>query len=214
VPANASVAILRTGRTSDETVWENEFFNRRVGQVYSFAVQRVPDPLPETALVQGAGGRLVDGRRRVVSADYVLADGSVDLLGKVVATDPLIGVRLYRVNGPLVVPVRVLGLYPDDTWSGRRVTYERTHCAGGRLAVQLGSDASLFRQTQVVTAREGGRVVGHARIAPAATATLQVPLAPRGGTCTVRFDVARTAVPGHGDLRALGAHFLAFDFRP
>jgi len=37
-----------------------------------------------------------------------------------------------------------------------------------------------------------------------------VPLVPRNGVCTVRFTVGRTAVPGPGDRRALGAHFLSF----
>jgi hypothetical protein len=38
------------------------------------------------------------------------------------------------------------------------------------------------------------------------------------GVCTVRFEVARTVVParlipGSTDRRALGAHFLSFDYR-
>ena len=77
----------------------------------------------------------------------------------------------------------------------------------------LGSDPSLFTRAQVVTASEHGRVVGRARIAPAGTAELVVPLHPRASVCTVRFVVARTAVPGHGDTRALGAHFR-FDYEP
>jgi hypothetical protein len=40
-----------------------------------------------------------------------------------------------------------------------------------------------------------------------------VPLHPVDSVCTARFDVARTAVPGHGDPRRLGAHF-SFDYGP
>jgi hypothetical protein len=195
VGRNASVAILRTASTTDETIWENEFFNRSVHTIYFHKVKRVPDPLPERAL---AGG---------VRVEYVLAE---DAAGTVVARDPGIGVTLYRVDGPLVVPTHVSGLYPNDTWSGRRVTYTRTHCSRGKLSVALGSDPSLFTHTQVVTASEGGRVVGRARIAPTGSAQLVVPLRPVGSVCTVRFDVARTAVPGHGDPRVLGAHFYSF----
>jgi hypothetical protein len=132
----------------------------------------------------------------------------------VVARDPGIGVALFRVDGPLVVPTHVSGLYPNDTWSGRRVTYTRTHCTGGHVTVALGSDPGLFARPQIVTAREQGRVVGRARIDPAGTGQLVAPLRPLGSVCTVRFDVARTAVPGHGDPRRLGAHFFAFDYGP
>jgi hypothetical protein len=199
VGRNASVAILRTAATTDETIWENEFFNRSVRTIYFHKVERVPDPLPERAL---AGG---------VRVQYVLAE---DAAGAVVARDPGIGVTLYRVDGPLIVPTHVSGLYPNDTWSGRRVTYTRTHCSGGQLSVLLGSDAGLFTRTQIVTASEGGRIVGRARIAPSDTAQLVVPLHPIRSVCTVRFAVARTAVPGRGDRRRLGAHFLSFTYGP
>src|SRR4029079_1122544 len=197
VGRNASVAILRTASTSDETVWENEFFNRSVRTIYFHKVDRVPDPLPERAL---AGG---------VRVQYVLA---ADAAGSVVARDAGLGMTLFHVDGPLVVPTHVSGLYPNDTWSRRRVVYSRTHCSGGRLSVALGSDPSLFTRAQTVIATEHGRVVGRARIAPAGTAQLVVPLHPVASVCTVSFLVARPAVPGHGDSRALGAHFFSFDY--
>jgi hypothetical protein len=206
VGPDASVTILRNALTADETVWENEFFNRSVRAVDAYGVTRVPDPLPEKLLTRNRAGNLG------VHVQYVLGQ---DVVGKVVASDPQIGVNLYRVDGPLVVAAtRVRGLYPDDTWSGRRVTYERTHCAGGTLAVQLGSDPSLFSSVQTVTAFVGLRPVARARIEPMGSATLRVPLSSRSDVCTVQFLVGRTAVPGHGDARVLGAHFFAFDYTP
>ena len=50
-------------------------------------------------------------RRQAVRHRYVLADASLDLYGKVVASDPLLGVSLYRVNGPLRSLTTVSGLY-------------------------------------------------------------------------------------------------------
>ena len=44
----------------------------------------------------------------------------------------------------------------------------------------------------------------------AGAATLVVPLSSRHGECSVDFVVRHTAVPGHGDTRVLGAHFLSF----
>ena len=43
-----------------------------------------------------------------------------------------------------VSAVRISGLYPNDTWSGRTVTYVRRLCERGRLSVSLSGDAGLF----------------------------------------------------------------------
>jgi hypothetical protein len=142
-----------------------------------------------------------------VTAQYVLSD--IEIGGKVVARDP-VGVDLYRVDGPVVILSHVTGLYPNDTWSGKSVTYQRVECTGGSLAVALQGDAGLFRTPQRVVATERGSAVGRAEIPVAGTTTLRVPLRPVHGVCTVTFTVARTAVPGPGDRRRLGAHFLSF----
>jgi hypothetical protein len=204
VGPGAKVAILRDSVTPDEVVWENEFFNRSVGPIYAYDVARVPDPLPETVLHANKDGDLG------VRVQYVLGN---NIVGTEIAPDRDLGVALYRVDGPLIVRIpHVRGVYPD-TWSGPRVVYRLPHCTGGTLAVSLGSDANLFTHTQVVTAYEGARLVGRARIAPAGSATLNVPLRPSGDACAVRFVVAHTKVPGHGDQRRLGAHFV-FAYTP
>jgi Dolichyl-phosphate-mannose-protein mannosyltransferase len=194
VGRNASVAILRTASTTDETIWENEFFNRSVRTIYHYRVARVPDPLPERALSSG------------VRVQYVLA---ADAAGTPVARDPGIGVTLFRVDGPLVVPTHISGLYPNDTWSGPRVSYVRTPCTGGTLSVTLGSDPSLFSRPQLV-------LVGTKRIVvpPAETKTMTLPLRPVAGTCAIHFVVPHTKVPGHGDKRRLGVHFYSFTLTP
>jgi hypothetical protein len=142
-----------------------------------------------------------------VRAQYVLSD--VEVGGKRVETDP-VGVALYRVNGPVVILNRVTGLYPNDTWSGKSVTYRRLECDGGTLAVRLQGDAGLFETPQTVVATEHGAPVGRTLIPVTGITTMTVPLVPRDGACTVRFTVGRTAVPGPRDHRHLGAHFLSF----
>ena len=47
---------------------------------------------------------------------------------------------------------------------------------------------------------------------PRETVKLRVPLRPENDVCTVRFRISPTAVPGGGDLRELGARFLAFEY--
>jgi len=193
VGASAHVAILRTAATSDETVWENEFFNRSVGPIYYAGTTRVPDPLPETRL-------------RGQHVQYVLAQ---DAAGTPVASDPRIGVTLFRVNGPVIVPAHVTGLYPD-TWSGARVTYTRKPCTGGTLGVTLGSDPSLFTRPQLVLA-SGRRIL----VPPTGTTAVSVPLHPDARhVCTVEFTIPHTKVPGHGDTRRLGVHFYSFSWSP
>jgi hypothetical protein len=106
------------------------------------------------------------------------------------------------------------GRYPNDTWSGREVTWTRERCRGGTLTVGLSSDPNLFDEEQIVTALVDGKVVERARIAPTGTAELRVRTVPEDGTCRVVFRVARTKVPGGGDHRVLGAHFNTFGYRP
>jgi hypothetical protein len=200
------------------SIWENEFFNRSFRKVYALAGPGA-DPLAQTpAAFRASDGYLVAGGK-VVDAAYVLADGTTDIKGHLVATDP-IGLRLVRVDGPVRTLTRVTGLYPNDTWSRQEVTYVRRECSGGTLRVLLGSDPSLYKQAQTVVARVGAAVVGRAHIAPTAQTTLRVPLRPAAGTsnCTASFAVARTLVPervekGSRDTRHLGARFLRFDYR-
>ena len=102
---------------------------------------------------------------------------------------------LYRVNGPLRQLAFVDGLYPQDTWSGSDVTYVRHDCRGGTLAVELQSDPALFIEPNVVTARDRRARRRPRRRRPARARRSAVPLERDGDTCTVRFTVARTAVP-------------------
>jgi hypothetical protein len=146
---------------------------------------------------------------------------AIDVAGKTLASDPSIGDVLVRVDGPLVELTKVTGLYPNDTWSGRRVTYTHRHCTSGYVSVVLQSDASLYASDQVVTARRGNKIVGQIRIAPAAAPErLVVPLqAQAGGRCTATFTVAKLqqpslVEPGSADTRRLGVHFLRFDYLP
>jgi hypothetical protein len=218
VGRDARVAFLWTGRASPEVLWENEFFNRSVGPVYDLAP--TPDPLRSTPVERGDDGRLRGPDGELVRAEYVLADGSVEVAGTPVARDERIGVQVLRVDGPVVLLTRIRGLYPNDTWSGRRVLYERVDCTGGRLTVLLHSDPSLFRRGQLVVARGRGGVLGRAVVPTTGEARLAVPLRPDpDGRCRVRFDVASTAVParllpGSTDDRELGVHFASFGFRP
>jgi hypothetical protein len=222
VGTDDQVVALWTGRADRFTVNQNEFFNRRVGRVL-YTSEPTPGGIGETRVTLGPDGVFRDPDGAPVRAPYALLDGSVTPDGVVVARDELLGTTLWRLSGPLSSTTRVTGLYPNDTWSGRTVTWKRLRCEPGRLAVSLRSDPSLFTEPQVVRATTtwvGGRAEAVARVAPDGRATLPIAVAPAAdGSCAVAFTVEPTAVPsevipGSADDRVLGAHFDAFAYTP
>jgi hypothetical protein len=220
LPAGTEAAFVWTGRTDRLTVNMNEFFNRRVGPVY-YVTDPTPGGLPETRVrVDPKTGRVTLPDGTPVRDRFVLADSSFEPDGELVAQDLGWGVRLWRVNDPLVASVPV-GLYRNDTWSGEQVTYVHRRCKPGRLSVDLSSDPSLFSTPHTVTARSNGAVLARVRLQPAGSTILSVPVSPVPGTteCRVVYTVSPTAVPsevidGSTDDRELGAHFNLFLYRP
>jgi hypothetical protein len=210
VPNGSSVAALWTGRTHHFTVNELEFFNRKIGPVYTLGGP-MPGGLPETLVRVAPGtGAIVTAEGKPVRAQYAYTDGSVALDGQPVAGDPAVGLTLYRTNGPLISTTTVTGV-DNDQWSGPEVDYRRVRCKGGTLTVVLQSDPGLFDETQTVTATGGARrIVG--MVAPNVTARLAVPLRSVDGVCRVHFEISPTRSPGQGDPRELGTHFRAFEY--
>ena len=131
--ARASVAVLWTGKTTAYPVWENEFFNRSVGTVYDLDGAPRPDPLPETPVRRQPSGLLVDAGAAISTRSTCSPTARSTSPAGSSRGDP-VGVELYRVDGPIVVLTHVTGLYPNDTWSGRTVTYQRVDCEAGRLS--------------------------------------------------------------------------------
>ncbi|HWH06394.1 MAG TPA: glycosyltransferase family 39 protein [Gaiellaceae bacterium] len=216
LPDGATAAFVWTGVTDRFAVNQNEFFNRQVGRVY-YIGGPTPGGLAETEveLDERTGELRTAAAGEVVEADYVLTEDVITPDGSVVARDPGIGITLWRVDGPVVATrTEVVGLYPNDTWSGREVTWTRERCRGGTLTVTLASDPQLFDEDQLVTAFVAGEEAGRARVAPIGETELRVRAEPVDGTCTVRFVVERTKVPGGGDERELGVHFNTFGYEP
>lgn len=207
VGRHAPVAYVRSGRLDAMTLWQNEFFNRSVGPVYELA-SPLGGGLPATEVhVDRSDGAILSTADRPVRASYVLTDASVALPGRILAWDKLKGVLLVHTSSPLRETQLVDGLYPD-TWSGRHVTYTRFRCRGGRVSALVVTDAHLLRRAQFVTS---GSV--RVRVPPGMQRTITAPLRRGpGARCTARFTVTPTKVPGKGDLRRLGMHFLSFRY--
>ncbi len=208
VGRSADVAFVYSGQDPTQqplTLWENEFYNRSIGPVYDLR-QQSTGSLPETQVTQRADGVLLADGKPVRHA-YVLSEESVPLAGAVVASDERKGMALRRTDGLVRIGYRVSGLYPNDTWSGKRVTYTRLRCTGGAVTAQLERDPNLIGGPQTVRA-EGRSVTFRSND----EATLTVPLRPRNGVCRAVFTVTPTAVPGPADPRVLGVHFLQFRY--
>lgn len=217
VPAGAEVSVLWTGEGDVYAVWQNEFFSRSVGTVYSIAGQLL-GALPQTRLsVDAQAGVMRGPDGRPVRPRYLLVDDSFTPAGRVLARDAVRGVSLYELDGPLHSTDTVTGLY-GDTWSGAQVTYTRHDCVGGIVRVQLRSDPSLFTEPQTVSARVEGREAGRVTFKPNEEKELVVDLQPRDGDCVVSFSVSPTGVPaelthgGNPDTRVLGVHFDRFEY--
>jgi len=206
VGRSASVAYVRSGRADAQTLWQNEFFNRSVGPVYELA-SPLGGGLPATEVHVDRRDGLIRAGRRPIDTAYALTDGSVALAGQILALDRPKGIFLFRTDSPLRETQLEDGLYPD-TWSGRHVTYTRFRCRGGRVSAIVETDAHLLRRAQVVSS---GRV--RVRVPPGGSRTITAPLRPVGGDrCVARFTVTPTKVPGKGDFRRLGVHFLSFRY--
>ncbi len=203
------VAVVWTGgRTNSPdalVVFQNEFFNRSVGPVYTTSGP-VPGGLAQTPIVlDRADGRFL-AAGRPVDVDDLLSDTSVPWAGTQIGADPKKGLVLLHVGGALRVRYVTRGIY-GDSWSGASAAYRAFRCGSRRLSVGLGSDPKLYSDDQQVTASVRGRIVARANVPPSRTVTMHVPL---NGACVVRFSVARTKVPGPGDRRHLGVRFLGF----
>lgn len=222
VGPDADVTAVWTGSSDRYTIWLNEFFSRSVGRVL-YTGDPLPGPLAQSPVkVDPKSGVAHDDVGRPVRVDYVLVDGSFVPQGEPIAADERWGMTLYRVNGELVSTTDVVGLYPNDTWSGRDVTYTRRHCPGGTLTASVSGDPGLFATptTQHVSVLVGGEERLRVAVVPGVPRDVVVPLEPRSGRCVVTFRVSPTAVPAtetngeNPDPRMLGLHFTAFRLSP
>jgi Dolichyl-phosphate-mannose-protein mannosyltransferase len=198
-------------------LWDNEFFNRSVGPVYN--LHGPPDGLPqETITIDAKDGVARDPSGKVVSAPYVLTDRSLKVAGQTIASDPAVGMDLYRVGGPIRLVVRKLdGVYPD-TWSGPAVNYTRYPCVSGTLMIVLEGYAKLQTRPVTVVAQSAGRVQQVVVPPTDSERTLAIPLRPKNKLCQASFSISPTVVPanvlGGTDKRELGVRFKRVTFRP
>src|SRR5215218_6188804 len=203
VPGDAAVALLYTGHVTPIVLWETEFFNRAAGPVY-YLNERDPGDLPTARADVADNGRLVG----VAPTRYGLSDAVATFAGPQLGSGGAL--TLYRLKPPPHLHTLVDGLYPGETWSGPRLRYNRFDCAGGRLAVTLGSNPRLFISPKTVTVTARERLVRRASVPPDRPVQLTLPLRPSAGTCRLDFAVRPApllTIPAGTPPRPLGATF-------
>ncbi|MDQ2911490.1 MAG: glycosyltransferase family 39 protein [Actinomycetota bacterium] len=215
VGADAQVAALFTNNRNYVSLWDNEFFNRSIGPVYNFIGP--PDGLPQQTVTPDPKTGTLTVAGTAVRSHYVLADTSLLLPVRPVATDPGVGMALYRVDGPIRLTGRLGGIY-SDAWSGSRVSYTGYDCHGGHLTVRLTGDPDLQPRPQTIVARSGTRVLGRIVVRPRHFhVPFTIPLVGKDGTCDVTYSISPTAVPadvlGRPDTRELGIRFESVAYR-
>ena len=104
VPAGAEVSVLWTGEGDVYHVWQNEFFSRSVGTIYSIAGQLL-GALPQTTLsVDAQAGFLRGPDGRPVRPRYLLVDDSFTPgRARLRARSRCTGITLYELDGPAAV---------------------------------------------------------------------------------------------------------------
>jgi hypothetical protein len=213
------VAVVWTGGATNVpdalVVYENEFFNRDVGPVYT-TQGAVPGGLAQTPIAVDRATGAYRAAGRPVRVQDVLTDTSLSVVGRKIGVDAKKSLVVYRVDGPLRAEHLTDGIDYPDRWAGHGALFREFACDGGTLDVTLGSDTHLFKSLQVVHAYVRGGLAATIEVPPGKEVVMQVPLR-RGphGACTVRFRIPRTRVParvipGSTDTRALGIRFVGF----
>ena len=98
------------------------------------------------------------------------------IAGDIVARDRAQGDGAARTGGLVRIGYRVQRLYPNDTWTGKRVDLHAPAVHGRHRDARSARDPSLFSGPQTV--RSAGRSV---TFRSSDAASLTVPLRPRGG---------------------------------
>jgi hypothetical protein len=200
-------------------LWQTEFWNRSVGDVYGLDVVD-PTGLPTVRTTIDARGRFVsvDDGRRPLSPRYVVAQPVVGIAGeKIASTDRLV---LYRIRGPLRIDQRVDGVFADG-WSGANATYTNFSTRPGTVNVDVGRAGWTGPDTPGAVRIDVERIDSGRRVSTATwvihsgakrTFRLKTPAAP----FRVKLSVQPTFSPathGFSDTRQLGAQ-VAFAFEP
>ena len=218
VGSDAAVSVVFMGGADPMRVWQAEFFNRSIGDVYSLNAP-LAGGLPDTVSTVTSDGRVADrlGGGPIVSR-YVLTDAFTTVVGTPIARDAVHGMVLMRTRGQVVVDQSVSGVF-NDGWSGADIIYTRYNCEGGRVVLEANSNHGIHPGPVTVTPFDAEVALPATEVVEASADT-PVPAVLRAidGACQVRFHVDPVQSPaatiGTSDTRELGVIVRGFKYFP
>lgn len=185
------VALLVTGERLWTAAWEELFWNESIRKVIRLQVAESPGVVPQEVARIEEDGRLTTSAGEEVAASRVVAPTGTTVIGdEVVTTPPSFeqkGMTLWRVEPPLRVSRRVVGLRPNgDLHGGEHAVIRVYACGPGRLELTLlGKEG---HPTQIVL---DGRVLAERSIPPGGVwrPSLPAPASADGsGICRYRLE--------------------------
>jgi hypothetical protein len=199
--APGPVTFLYDGVDDPRLVWTQLYRNDRVTHVVNLPSAHVPGPLPQPQLrlVEGDGAlRFLDGS--ALRAPFIVAPHGFGLRGTVLATEPKLGLRLWRVDNPARLRTWVEGtLANGDVPQGGVATLNVFDCGRGTFRV-----VTIGRDNETVRLSENGAQVSQTQLWPQGVweYTITTPARPAGSRCT--FTLSTTSL----------LHLAAFGWTP
>ena len=172
--AEGEVTYLYGGERNWSTVWQERFWNHRLGNVLSIAPARVPGPLVQTVIGIPPDGRLPTRDRYVVASDrFSLVGAPIAHLAQT-GLD-VSGLTLWELHGAPRVDLIEGGFQPNGDLT-QPATVSVYDCRRGRLEVTLLPKATdvvriLLNGRQVLSERIAGLPSWHGRVTVPPSAT-------------------------------------------
>jgi len=185
------VALLLTGQRLWPAAWETLFWNESITKVIRLRGVESPGVVPQEVATVHEDGRLLNRSGGEVTAPDVAAPTGVTIVGdELVTTPPSFeqpGMTLWRVEPPLRLSRRIVGLRPNGDLHGGEVARIRVFaCGSGRLELTLLGKEGL--PTRVLL---DGRVLAERAVPPEGVWRPSVPAPPSAdgsGICRYRLE--------------------------
>ncbi|HUF01183.1 MAG TPA: glycosyltransferase family 39 protein [Gaiellaceae bacterium] len=185
------VALLLTGERFWPSAWEILFWNDSITKVVRLRGVESPGVMPQEVVTARADGRLLTRLGAELEPLAVAAPTGVSIVGDEVASLPgsfeQPGMTLWRVDPPLRLSRRIVGLRPNGDLHGEERALVRVFgCGSGRLELTL-----LGKQGLPTRVLLGGQVVAQRAIPPEEVWRPSIPAPPSAdgsGICDFRVE--------------------------